>query len=44
MADLAGHSSVSFETDQMHDALRPVPLMRAEAQLDARIVGTSSQS
>tara|TARA_R110002020_G_scaffold58372_1_gene160014 strand:- start:5388 stop:6347 length:960 start_codon:yes stop_codon:yes gene_type:complete len=41
MADLAGHSSVSFVTDQMDDALRPVAEMRAEAQLDARIVGTS---
>jgi len=41
IADLAGHSSVSFVTDQMDDALRPVAKMRAEAQLDARIVGTS---
>lgn len=41
MADLEGHSSVSFVTDQMGDALRPVAEMRAEAKLDARIVGTS---
>ena len=41
MADLAGQSSVSFITDQMSDALRAVTLMRSEAQLDARIVGTS---
>lgn len=41
MADLAGQSSVSFITDQMNDALRAVTLMRTEAQLDARIVGTS---
>lgn len=41
-ADLAGHSSVSFVTDQMSDALRAVALMRAEARLDDRIVATSS--
>jgi hypothetical protein len=41
-ADLAGHSSVSFVTDRMSDALRPVTLMRAEAQLEDRIVGTSA--
>ena len=41
LADLKGQSSVSFVTDQMGDALRPVDEMRAEARLDARIVGTS---
>jgi DNA-binding transcriptional LysR family regulator len=41
-ADLKGHSSVSFTTDQISDVLRPVALMRAEAQLDDRIVGISS--
>lgn len=41
-ADLAGHASVSFETDRLHDVLRPVTLMRAEADLGERIVGTSS--
>lgn len=40
--DLAGQSSVSFVTDQMTDALRPVTLMRAEAALDDRVVGTSA--
>ncbi|MEW5422894.1 LysR family transcriptional regulator [Amorphus sp. 3PC139-8] len=40
--DLAGHASVSFETDRLHDVLRPVTLMRAEANLGERIVGTSS--
>ena len=40
--DLVGHSSVSFVTDQMGDALRPVTLMRAAAQLDERVVGTSA--
>lgn len=42
MADMAGQSSVSFVTDQIGDALRPVTLMRAEAELDDRIVGTSA--
>jgi len=41
-ADLSGHSSVSFVTDQMGDALRQVALMRAQANLDDRIVGTSA--
>jgi DNA-binding transcriptional LysR family regulator len=41
-ADLAGQSSVSFVTDQMTDALRPVTLLRAEWGLDDRIVGTSA--
>lgn len=41
-SDLAGHASVSFETDRLHDVLRPVTLMRAEADLGDRIVGTSS--
>ncbi|WP_169544071.1 LysR family transcriptional regulator [Sneathiella aquimaris] len=40
--DLAGQSSVSFVTDQMGDALRLVALMRAEANLDDRVVGTSA--
>ncbi|GAB4347354.1 MAG: LysR family transcriptional regulator [Oricola sp.] len=42
LGDLAGHASVSFETDRLHDVLRPVTLMRAEADLGDRIVGTSS--
>lgn len=42
MADLAGHSSVSFITDQPNDALRSVAMMRSEARLDDRIVGTSA--
>ncbi|MBU0584791.1 MAG: LysR family transcriptional regulator [Alphaproteobacteria bacterium] len=42
MADLAGHSSVSFVTDQANDALRAVTMMRSEARLDDRIVGTSA--
>ena len=40
--DLRGMASVSFVTDQMDDALRPVALMRAEAGLDDRVVGASA--
>jgi DNA-binding transcriptional LysR family regulator len=42
LADLAGQSSVSFSTDQFSDVLRPVAMMRAQARLDDRIVGISS--
>lgn len=42
IADLAGQSSVSFVTDRMNDALRAVAMMRNEARLDDRIVGTSA--
>lgn len=42
LVDLAGQSSVSFVTDQMSDALRPVTLLRAAAGLDDRVVGTSA--
>jgi DNA-binding transcriptional LysR family regulator len=40
--DLRGHASVSFKTDQLSDALRPVALLRAQHDLDERIVGHSS--
>jgi len=40
--DLKGLPSVSFETDRLQDVLRPVTLMRAEAELGERIVGRSS--
>ena len=40
--DLAGEASVSFVTDHMNDALRPVTLMRAAAGLEDRVVGSSS--
>ena len=42
MSDLAGHRSVSFETDRLQDVLRPVTLMRAEAELGQKITGLSS--
>ncbi|TYC60680.1 LysR family transcriptional regulator [Rhodobacterales bacterium] len=41
-ADLKGQSSVSFVTDRLEDALRPVTLMRADADLEDRVVGTSA--
>ncbi|SEL43384.1 transcriptional regulator, LysR family [Roseovarius azorensis] len=41
-ADLAGHSAVSFETDRLQDALKPVTLMRAQAELGDQIIATSS--
>ncbi len=40
--DLAGYASVSFETDRLHDVLKPVTLMRAEADLGEHVIGTSS--
>ena len=40
--DLHGHSSVSFLTDRLDDALRPVTLVRTEAELDSHVVGRSS--
>jgi DNA-binding transcriptional LysR family regulator len=40
--DLRGHASVSFKTDQISDALRPVALLRAQHELEERVVGHSS--
>jgi DNA-binding transcriptional LysR family regulator len=42
LADLRGETSVSFRTDRLTDALRPVALLRAEAGLDESVVGVSS--
>lgn len=42
LAALEGESSVSFQTDHISDALRPVALLRSEAKLDADVVGVSS--
>ena len=42
MADLRGETSVSFKTDRLTDALRPVALVRAQAELEDRVVGVSS--
>lgn len=40
--DLRGEAFVSFDTDRLTDALRPVALLRAQLQLSGRIMGTSS--
>lgn len=42
LADLREERFVSFKTDRMADALRPVALVRAQAEIDDRIVATSS--
>jgi len=42
LADLRQETFVSFRTDQLTDALRPIALLRAEANLEGRIVGVSS--
>ncbi|RUX04090.1 LysR family transcriptional regulator [Mesorhizobium sp. M8A.F.Ca.ET.059.01.1.1] len=42
LADLRGEPSVSFQTDHISDALRPVALLRSEAKLNADVVGVSS--
>lgn len=42
LADLKGEPSVSFQTDHIADALRPVALLRSEARLSPDVVGTSS--
>lgn len=43
MADLKNHPTVSFDTDDINDALRPVALLRGQWGLDDEIVGRSSQ-
>lgn len=42
LEDLRGESFVSFKTDRLTDALRPVAVLRARLQMHGRIVGTSS--
>jgi DNA-binding transcriptional LysR family regulator len=42
LADLRDEPSVSFQTDHISDALRPVALLRSEARLNADVVGVSS--
>jgi len=42
LSALRGEAFVSFQTDQLSDALRPVALLRGRAGLGGRIVGTSS--
>lgn len=43
MSDLSGMDAVSFGTDDLNDALRPVALLRRQYELDQRIIGKSSQ-
>lgn len=40
--DLRGETSVSFQTDHPSDALRPVALLRAVAQVEDAVIGISS--
>jgi len=42
LEDLYGHSSISFRTDQLWDALRPVALLRAQHKLDNKVIGYTS--
>ena len=40
--DLRGETFVSFKTDRLTDALRPVAVLRAQLQMYGQVVGTSS--
>lgn len=40
--DMRGHTSISFRTDQLWDALRPVALLRAQHKLDNKVIGYTS--
>jgi DNA-binding transcriptional LysR family regulator len=42
LEDLAGEQCVSFHTDQLNDVLRPVALLRAEAEFDENVTGWST--
>lgn len=42
LEDLAGEQCVSFHTDQLNDVLRPVALLRAEAEFDENVAGWST--
>lgn len=42
IGDLRGLSAVSFDTDDLADALRPVALLRRQYELDQTIIGHSS--
>ena len=43
LSDLRPYPAVSFDTDDLNDALRPVALLRSEWELDDDVVGRSSQ-
>jgi DNA-binding transcriptional LysR family regulator len=42
LADLQGERSVSFDTDQLHDVLRPIAMLRARANFLGNPVGISN--
>lgn len=42
LSDLRGETFVSFNTDRLTDALRPIAMLRARQKLHGRIIGTSS--
>ncbi|MDZ7644604.1 MAG: LysR family transcriptional regulator [Woeseiaceae bacterium] len=42
LADLRGECSVSFGADQLNDVLRPIALLREQAELDPHISGIST--
>jgi DNA-binding transcriptional LysR family regulator len=42
LEDLHGAQCVSFPTDQLTDVLRPVAVLRAEAEFDANLAGVST--
>jgi len=42
LEDLRSESFVSFKTDRLTDALRPVAVLRAQPQMYGRVIGTSS--
>lgn len=42
LQDLRGADFVSFDSDRMSDALRPIAQLRAQLQIPARVVGTSA--
>jgi DNA-binding transcriptional LysR family regulator len=42
LADLRGEQCVSFHTDQLNDVLRPIAMLRVEAEFDQNVAGTST--
>lgn len=42
LSDLRGQDAVSFDTDDLNDALRPIALLRQQNELSQKIVGRSS--
>jgi DNA-binding transcriptional LysR family regulator len=42
LQDLRGEPCVSFHTDQLNDVLRPIAILRAEAEFDENLAGLST--